>query len=235
MNRLSVISSALVVLTSATVYAEEKKETSEKSDWFGELRVSHEFSDSISVSDSTTGNDKADTIRGAELTNATSFGVGIGKRLDNNLFVSFGVERFGSPKVKATGFTTVGGTVYTTTTLPFEMTNYMFEVGLNNQISESFDFRLFGGVGLASTKSKKWSTTLSGTVANNLGRSTSKSNTSTRVGLGVGYKLSEGAKLVTVVQYSNYGEAFWKNSDNNNGITAKIKSVEAGVRLVFDL
>ena len=219
MKRLALIVSAVATLISTSVWAEENKETSEKSDWFGELRVSHEFSDSISVSDSTTGNDKADTIRGAELTNATSFGV----------------ERFGSPKVKATGFTTVGGTVYTTTTLPFEMTNYMFEVGLNNQISESFDFRLFGGVGLASTKSKKWSTTLSGTVANNLGRSTSKSNTSTRVGLGVGYKLSEGAKLVTVVQYSNYGEAFWKNSDNNNGITSKIKSVEAGVRLVFDL
>jgi opacity protein-like surface antigen len=66
-------------------------------------------------------------------------------------------------------------------------------------------------------------------------RATTKSNTSMRVGFGLGYKLNEGTQLVTAVQYSNYGEVFWKNSDNNNGITAKIKSVEAGIRLVFDL
>jgi opacity protein-like surface antigen len=236
MNRLSVISSALVVLTSATVYAGENKETSEKSDWFGELRVSHEFSDSISTSDSTAGNDRMQTFKGVEVSSLTSFGAAMGKRFDNDFYVSLGLEKFSSPEVKATGgYTTVGGDVTTSATFPFEMTNYMLEVGLTNQMSENFDLRLFGGLGLASAKSKDWSAVTSGVSGFASSRATTKSNTSMRVGFGLGYKLSEGTELVTTVQYSNYGEVFWKNSDNNNGITSKIKSVEAGLRLVFDL
>jgi opacity protein-like surface antigen len=236
MNRLLVISSALVVLISSTVYAEENKETSEKSDWFGELRVSHEFSDSISTSDSTAGNDRMQTFKGVEVSSLTSFGAAMGKRFDNDFYVSLGLEKFSSPEVKATGgYTTVGGDVTTSATFPFEMTNYMLEVGLTNQMSENFDLRLFGGLGLASAKSKDWSAVTSGVSGFASSRATTKSNTSMRVGFGLGYKLSEGTELVTTVQYSNYGEVFWKNSDNNNGITSKIKSVEAGLRLVFDL
>jgi len=235
MNQLSVISSALVVLTSATVYAGENKENSEKSDWFGELRVSHEVSDSISISDSTSGNDKMQTFRGVEVSSLTSFGAAVGKRFDNDFYLSLGLEKFGSPEVKATGgYTTVGGDVTTLATFPFEMTNYMIEVGVANQISENFDLRLFGGLGLASAKSKDWSAVTSGVSGFASSRATTKSNTSMRVGFGLGYKLNEETQIVTAVQYSNYGEVFWKNSDNNNGITAKIKSVEAGVRLVFD-
>lgn len=236
MNQLSVISSALVLLTSATVYAGENKETPEKSDWFGELRVSHQFSDSISISDSTSGNDRAQTFRGVEVSSLTSFGAAVGKRFDNDFYVSLGLEKFDSPEVKATGgYTTVGGDVATSATFPFEMTNYMIEVGVTNQISENFDLRFFGGVGLAAAKSKQWSVVQSGVSSFATSVSTTKSNTSMRVGLGLGFKVSEGTQIVTTVQYSNYGEVFWKNPDNPTGPTSKIQSVEAGLRLVFDL
>jgi opacity protein-like surface antigen len=71
-------------------------------------------------------------------------------------------------------------------------------------------------------------------TSTNLGRGDDTSGTTLRVGLGAGYRLSEKVRLVGTAQYTDYGEGFWMNSDNVQGVTAEIKATELGLRFVFD-
>jgi len=199
-------------------------------DMFGEVRISTRMSDSIDISDSTTGNDKVATVNNPELDGFTSYGFAIGKKFDETAFYSVGIERVGSAKVKLDGFTNVGGTSYTTTTLPFDMTHVIAEIGIINPINNTFDVMFFAGLGYSMIETDKYTVQTS----TNLGRGDDTSGTTLRVGLGAGYRLSEKVRLVGTAQYTDYGEGFWMNSGNVQGVTAEIKATELGLRFVFD-
>ena len=197
---------------------------------FGELRLSARFGDSVDLSDSTIGSGKAVTFTNPELDSFSSYGFAIGKKFDENAFYSVGLERVGSAKVKMDGFTDAGGTSYGATTLPFDMTHVIAEIGVINPINNTFDVMFFGGLGYSMIETDKYTV---GTTTN-LGRSDDTSGTTFRVGLGAGYHLSEKVRLVGTAHYTDYGEAFSMNEDNVQGVTSEIKATELGVRLVFD-
>jgi opacity protein-like surface antigen len=197
---------------------------------FGELRISTRVADSVDLSDSTVGSGRAVTFNNPELDGFTSYGFAIGKKFGENAFYSVGLERVGSAKVKMDGFTDAGGTSYGATTLPFDMTHVIAELGVINPINNTFDVMFFGGLGYSMIETDNYTV---GTLTNQ-GRGDDTSGTTFRVGLGAGYRLSEKVRLVGTAQYTDYGEAFSMNEDNVRGVTSEITATELGLRLVFD-
>jgi opacity protein-like surface antigen len=230
--KLSAVALMSVVLMAPQIAKSDAHGSESKftDDMFGEVRISTRMSDSIDLSDSTNGSDKVVTYNNPELDGFTSYGFAIGKKFDENAFYSVGIERVGSAKVKLDGFTNSGGTSYTTTTLPFDMTHVIAEIGVINPINNTFDVMFFGGLGYSMIKTDKYTVQ----TTSNLGRGDDTSGTTFRIGLGAGYRLSEKVRLVGTAQYTDYGEAFWMNTDTPQGNTAEIKATELGVRLVFD-
>ena len=198
---------------------------------FGEIRISTRISENVDLSDSTAGSSRAATFNNPELDSFTSYGVAIGKKFNENAFYSIGLESVKGANVKLDGFTTVGGSSKGATKLPIDMTHVIAEIGLINPINNTFDVMFFGGLGYSMIETDKYTV---GTNTN-LGRGDDTSGTTFRLGLGLGYRLSEKARLVGTAQYTDYGEAFSMNAANVQGVTTEIKATELGVRLVFDL
>ena len=231
--KLSAIALMSVALMAPQIAKSDAHESESKftDDMFGEVRISTRVSDSVDPSDSTVGSGRAVTFTNPELDGFTSYGFAIGKKFGENAFYSVGLERVGSAKVKLDGFTTSAGTNYGTTTLPFDMTHLVAEIGVINPINNTFDVMFFGGLGYSMIETDKYAVGTS----TNLGRGDDTSGATFRVGLGAGYRLSEKVRLVGTAQYTDYGEAFSMNEDNVQGVTSEIKATELGLRLVFDL
>jgi opacity protein-like surface antigen len=229
LSAIALMSAALMApqVAKSDAHGSEPKFTD---DMFGELRISTRVADSIDPSDSTTGSSRAVTFNNPELDSFTSYGLAIGKKFSENAFYTFGFERVGSAKVKVDGFTNSGGTSYGASTLPFDMTHFIAEIGIINPINNTFDVMFFGGLGYSMIETDKYTV---GTTTN-IGRGDDTSGTTFRVGLGAGYRLSEKVRLVGTAQYTDYGEGFWMNAANVQGVTAEIKATELGLRLVFD-
>ena len=229
LSAIALMSAALMApqIAKSDAHGSEPKFTD---DMFGELRISTRVADSVDLSDSTVGSGRAVTFNNPELDGFTSYGFAIGKKFGENAFYSVGLERVGSAKVKMDGFTTSAGTSYGTTTLPFDMTHVVAEIGVINPINNTFDVMFFGGLGYSMIETDKYTV---GTSTNQ-GRGDDTSGATFRVGLGAGYRLSEKVRLVGTAQYTDYGEAFSMNADNVQGVTSEIKATELGLRLVFD-
>ena len=229
LSAIALMSAALMApqIAKSDAHGSEPKFTD---DMFGELRISTRVADSVDLSDSTVGSGRAVTFNNPELDGFTSYGFAIGKKFGENAFYSVGLERVGSAKVKMDGFTDAGGTSYGATTLPFDMTHVVAEIGVINPINNTFDVMFFGGLGYSMIETDKYTV---GTSANQ-GRGDDTSGTTFRVGLGAGYRLSEKVRLVGTAQYTDYGEAFVMNAADVRGVTSEIKATELGLRLVFD-
>ena len=229
LSAIALMSAALMApqIAKSDTHGSEPKFTD---DMFGELRISTRVADSLDLSDSTLGSGRVVTFNNPELDGFTSYGFAIGKKFGENAFYSVGLERVSSAKVKMDGFTDAGGTSYGATTLPFDMTHVIAEIGVINPINNTFDVMFFGGLGYSMIETDKYTV---GTSTNQ-GRGDDTSGATFRVGLGAGYRLSEKVRLVGTAQYTDYGEAFSMNADNVQGVTTEIKATELGVRLVFD-
>jgi hypothetical protein len=83
------------------------------------------------------------------------------------------------------------------------------------------------GVGQSTIESQRY--TVAGTPNNGTGVETN--HTSTRFGVGAGYQLSEKAKLIAMVQRSDYGRSEVRTTSGTTVFGTEAVATEVGIRL----
>ena len=142
--------------------------------------------------------------------------------------LSLGYETYGTVKKKYTTATQQNGTVIANVILPMDITNIMIEAGYNMAVTDNIFAVGLIGFGQATIDSKKYS------AGGTAGQGTAKEvqNTSSRFGVGIGYKISDSTSLIGLVQQSSYGEAEVLTGSSNPTIFAsKVGATEASIRL----
>ena len=101
----------------------------------------------------------------------------------------------------------------------------MFELSQNYPMGDKWFLSALVGVGQSTIESKKY--TIGGTA---YGTGIETNHTSSRFGAGAGYQLSEKAKIIAMVQRSDYGKSEVK-SDTATIFETKAVATEVGIRL----
>jgi len=228
MQKANLLKSAAIALMSAALMAPQiaKSDNNAESPWFAELKYQKSIDEDAGWKDHDTSSAKVVSTVGEEWDGIDSYGFALGYTLENgNTNVSLGYEKFGTSNWKTTSFTNQGGTTYNNLVAPMKMTNIMFELSQNYPMGDKWFLTALVGVGESTIESKRY--TVSGTA---LGTGVETNHTSTRLGLGAGYQLSEKAKIIAMVQRSDYGRSEVKSTE---GPMFEVEAVatEVGIRL----
>jgi len=175
------------------------------------------------------------TFNGDGIEGSSGLGFAIGKRFDS-VGVSLVYEQMGM-EYDLTGSVEADGDVLRTSTGDFDAETWMIEVDYTVDISENWEWTMLFGLGQTTFDFGANSATISPAAGGTfiVGDASDNSDTSTRLGVGIGYKLSEGATLLTMLQYTNYGSADLKITDGQTTTTSlDSEATELSVRLRFD-
>ena len=199
--------------------------------WFVEGRYQKSISESTGFTDKDKTNTKVISATGEKFDNLDSAGVSLGKYFnDGQSSLSIGYESFGTVNKSFTTTTQQNGTVVSNVALPMDITNIMIEAGYQVPISQNLFAVGLVGVGQAKINSKPYSAAgLTG-----LGTAKEVTNTSTRLGIGVGFKLSATTSIIGLVQRSNYGDAtlnLGAATDTQFDFDSEVNATEASIRL----
>ena len=207
-------------------------------DWTADIRFNYALTSDAGGSDQDVGDDnEIATFNGDGIEGETGFGFAVGKRFDD-IGVSIAYEAMGasydlSGSVQADGDIFLPGTES-----DFDVDTFMLEIDYTAKINEAFDWNVLAGIGQTTfdfsangtrIPAADGTTTSVGNVADN-------SDTSIRFGAGVGYKLSDTATLLTMVQYTNYGTAELKVGAGAALTTTSVdvEATELSMRIKFD-
>lgn len=224
---LTIVVGALVFSSSS--HAEVDEIASDK--WFIEGRYQKSMSESTGFTDKDTSNTKVISVTGEKFNNLDSAGVSLGKYFnDGQSSLSIGYDSFGTVNKSFATTTQQNGAVVSNVVLPMDITNIMVELGYQVPISQNLFAIGLVGVGQAKIKSK----TYSAAGLTGLGTAKEVTNTSTRLGIGVGYKLSATTSIIGLVQQSDYGDATLNAgaaSATNLDFDSEVNATEASIRL----
>jgi hypothetical protein len=225
---------ALTIMVGATAFATSSYAAGDDAGsdkWFVEGRYQKSISESTGFTDKDTSDTKVISATGEKFNNLDSAGVSLGKYFnDGQNSLSIGYESFGTVNKSFATTTQQNGAVGSNVVLPMDITNIMIELGYQVPISQNLFAIGLVGVGQAKINSKKYS--VSGFTG--LGTAKKVTNTSTRVGIGVGYKLSATTSIIGLVQKSDYGDATLnagQATDTDLDFDSKVNATEASVRL----
>jgi len=228
MQKANLLKLSALALTSVVLMAPQiaKSDMHEQSPWFAEFKYQKSIDEDAGWNDQETGSGKVVSTVGEEWDGIDSYGLAIGYTLENgNTNISLGYENFGTSNWKATSFTTQGGSTSNNIVAPMKMTNMMLELSQNYPMGDKWFLSALVGVGQSTIESQPY--TVDGTT---YGTGVETNHTSTRFGAGVGYQLSDKAKIIAMVQRSDYGRSDVKS---NTGVIFETEAVatEVGIRL----
>ena len=205
MHKANLLKLSAISLMSAALIAPQiaKGDNHAESPWFAEFKYQKSIDEDAGWKDNDTTSSKVVSTVGEKWDGIDSYGLAIGYTLENgNTNLSLGYENFGTSNWKATSFTNQGGSTFNNAILPMKMTNIMFELSQNYPMGDKWFLSALVGVGQSTIESKRY--TVDGTT---YGTGVETTHTSTRFGVGAGYQLSEKAKLIAMVQRSDYGRS----------------------------
>lgn len=224
----------LIIVLGATAFATSSYAAGDDAGsdkWFVEGRYQKSISESDGFRDADTTASKMISATGEKWNNLDSAGVSIGKYFnDGKISLSLGYESFGTKNKQFATATQQNGTVIRNVVLPMDITNVMIEFGYQVPISQNLFAIGLVGAGQATIDSKTYS--VNGTAG--LGVATEVTNTSTRFGVGVGYKLSESTSIIGLIQKSDYGDSTVDTdatTSTNDDFDSKVNATEASIRL----
>ena len=225
---------ALTIMVGATAFATSSYAAGDDAGsdkWFVEGRYQKSISESDGFRDADTTASRITSSTGEEWSNLDSAGISIGKYFnEGKSSLSLGYESFGTKNKKLATATQQNGTVVRNVVLPMDITNIMIEFGYQVPISQNLFAIGLVGVGQATIDSKTYS--VAGTPG--LGVATEVTNTSTRFGVGVGYKLSPSTSIIGLIQQSDYGDSTVDTDATTATIDdfdSEVKATEASIRL----
>ena len=228
MQKANLLKLSAIALMSAALIAPQiaKGDNHSESPWFAEFKYQKSIDEDAGWKDNDTSSEKVVSTVGEEWDGIDSYGLAIGYTLENgNTNVSLGYENFGTSNWKATSFTNQGGSSFNNLVAPMKMTNIMFELSQNYPMGDNWFLTALVGIGKSTIETKRY------TVASTeYGTGVETNHTSTRFGAGAGYQLSEKAKLIAMVQRSDYGRAEVK-ATNGSIFETEAVATEVGIRL----
>ena len=206
--------------------------------WTADIRLNYAITSDVGGTDQDIGDDsEIVTFNGDGIEGNSGFGFSVGKRFDN-MGVSLAYESMGvtydlSGSVQANGTVQLPGTES-----DFDVDTFMLEIDYTGQINEAFDWNVLEGIGRTTFDFDANGINIpraNGTIAI-VGESSDNSDTSMRIGAGVGYKLSKTATLLTMLQYTNYGTAESKigTGASQTTLTMDVEATELSMRVRFD-
>ena len=206
--------------------------------WTADIRLNYAITSDVGGTDQDIGDDsEIVTFNGDGIEGSSGFGFSVGKRFDN-MGVSLAYESMGvtydlSGSVQANGTVQLPGTES-----DFDVDTFMLEIDYTGQINEAFDWNVLAGIGRTTFDLPANGINIpraNGTIAI-VGEPFDNSDTSMRIGAGVGYKLSETATLLTMLQYTNYGTAEAKvgTGASQTTLTMDVEATELSMRVRFD-
>jgi opacity protein-like surface antigen len=135
-----------------------------------------------------------------------------------------------------TGSIQADGDLQLDTKSDFDIDTWMLEVDYTIAINDSFSGNLLAGIGQSTFDFSANSTRIlraDGSVLN-VGDTSDNTETTIRLGAGVGYKLSDRATLLTMLQYTDYGTADLKIANGATTTGLDVETTELSVRVKFN-
>ena len=229
MQKANLLKLSAIALMSAALIAPQiaKGDNHAESPWFAEFKYQKSIDEDAGWKDNDTASTKVVSTVGEEWDGIDSYGLAIGYTLENgNTNLSLGYENFGTSNWKTTSFTDQNGLTSNNAILPMKMTNIMFELSQNYPMGDKWFLAALVGVGQSKIESKRY--TVAGTT---YGTGVETNHTSTRFGAGAGYQLSEKAKVIAMIQRSDYGRSEVKTANNDRIFETEAVATEVGIRL----
>ena len=229
MQKMKLLKLSSAALMSVGLMAPQiaKSDAPEQSPWFAEFKYQKSIDEDAGWKDNDTSSSKVVSTVGEEWDGIDSYGIAFGYTLENgNTNLSLGYENFGTSNWKASSFTQQNGSSSNNLILPMKMTNIMFELSQNYPMGNKWFLSALVGVGQSTIESERY--TVDGTA---FGTGVETNHTSTRFGVGAGYQLSEKAKLIAMVQRSDYGRSEVRTTSGTTVFETEAVATEVGIRL----
>ena len=162
-----------------------------------------------------------------------SFGIGFGKKLNNDYNFVTSIEQVDSIFNHGTQ-TLLDGTIWYNVNTKYNAKSIIFEVERNFDLNPQYQFFINVGLGFSKfsiNANNHQGTTTSGYVYN-VGLKNSNNDILTRFGIGITKVINENFQLVTSIDYTDRGEAKWKEEDGDI-LDLHIKSTNAVIKLRY--
>ena len=161
------------------------------------------------------------------------WGIGFGKRISDKYNFITSLEKIDSNYYLGT-INLLGGTQYTNVDAKYNAKSIIFEVERTVDLNSEFKFFINGGLGFSKFSFNEKDFQFNDTLGNlyNGGLKNSNNDILTRFGFGITRVINENLQLITSIDYTDRGEAEWKEPDGD--ITDfHIKSTNAVIKLRY--
>jgi hypothetical protein len=231
-SRFTLILATMLVSTPHLVLADDHNDGgSTPKGWFVEGRYQKSLSEATGFNDGATDNTRVTSATGESFDNLDSTGIAVGRFFnDGKVSLSLGYENFGTVNKKFVTGTSVAA-VTRDIVMPMDINNMMLEVNYNLLITKDMFATGLIGLGQSTISAKRFS--FRGIAA--AGTANEVKQTSSRLGLGLGYNVSDKVQIIGLVQSSKYGDAS-VNTDTAVSPTlfkSKVSATEASIRARF--
>ena len=162
-----------------------------------------------------------------------SFGIGFGKKLNNDYNFVTSIEQVDSIFNHGTQ-TLLDGTIWYNVNTKYNAKSIIFEVERNFDLNPQYQFFINGGLGFSKfsiNANDHQVTSVTGNVYN-VGLKNSNNDILTRFGFGITRIINENLQLVTSIDYTDRGEAESKEADGDI-MDLHIKSTNAVIKLRY--
>lgn len=227
---LSIILS--IALCCSSTFAKSDKLNS--SNWFIDIKHGEAVSKTSKIDDhDSTYSTRVIETDGYGMYGTKFWGVGLGKRISDKYNFITSIEQIDSNYFLGT-ITQVSGNKYTNVNTKFNAKSIIFEVERNFDLNPKYKFFINGGLGFSKfsiNANDHQVTSVTGNVYN-VGLKNSNNDILTRFGFGITKVINENLQLVTSIDYTDRGEAEWKEADGDI-LDLHIKSTNAVIKLRY--
>ena len=235
MRRLLSVSLSItlsIVFCVSSTFAKSDKLNS--SNWFIDIKHGEAVSKTSKIDDhDSTYSNRIIETDGYGMYGTKFWGVGFGKRVSNRYNFITSLEQIDSNYYLGT-ITQVSGGKYSNVNTKYNAKSIIFEVERNFDLNPKYKFFINGGLGFSRFSFNKNNTRLISTSGNvyDIGLKTSNNDILTRFGFGITRIINENLQVVTSIDYTNRGEAKFKENDGD--VTDfHIKSTNAVIKLRY--
>ena len=209
------------------------KSNSDLSSYFLEIRHSEAISKTNNYDDhDSTESKKIATSNGSGMEGTNSFGIGFGKQWNDDYNILLSIEKINSENDLGT-IILKNGTQYNQSKFKYRTKSIIFEMEREIEFKDNLNFFVNIGLGYSKFNFNENALYLNTSgILYKVGQKNNNTDFSTRLGGGLSYSFSENMEFITSIDYTNLGEAEWKESDGD--ITAfHIKSINAVIKLRY--
>ena len=211
-----------------------KSDKLNSSNWFIDIKHGEAISKTNKIDDhDSTYSTRVIETDGYGMYGTKFWGVGLGKRISDKYNFVTSIEQIYSNYYLGT-ITQVSGNKYTNVDTKFNAKSIIFGVERNFDLNPKYQFFINGGLGFSRFNFNKNDTRLISTSGNvyDIGLKTSNNDILTRFGFGITRIINENLQVVTSIDYTNRGEAKFKENDGD--VTDfHIKSTNAVIKLRY--